>query len=256
MNIKKLLHLPISLLLLGCTSDNALEENISCDEIKPYLSQLSEETAIAFNGAESEEFIKSIINNCKNEKIASVESCNSIANDAEKKVCLFGVGAKIKTIDECENNSDCLQIFASTHFKDCSIFKNKKDTAALENICLYSQAINSLDIKYCNEIKIEKISSEECKNLNEDNFNKCYFNKYKCLWVISDLKNELSICETMEKSFEKDVCLLSNAIENRDVKVCKQLELIFTEKYCKELIEQGKNHPNIKNSGILNNKFK
>lgn len=209
---------------------------LSCEETFDTQEVLTTKTSELMNGKEQIRLLNEIKEKCNENKIA--RECTD-----DSRTCKLIAGIKAKTINECNNEEDCLSGFAAAHIEDCSKFEGKN-----KNMCLFSRAYITNNVEDCGQIK--EISFDEIEptfsSVDYSIIETFYYNRNKCLWGISDRLNDVQVCETMNESTEKDVCFLSYSLKNKKVDYCSKISpknqkfKILCEKY-NELSEEEKN---------------
>lgn len=243
-------------LIIGCSEKKAVVLN--CDETEVALVGLTNETSLLFNDPLINDATKAFNAYCKSKKIISISECEKESTSDNVMYCKMAYGAKADSYEECNSDDFCLNAYATSHIGDCSLFADLKlGRFPLENICRFASASFYKDSSYCEDISMISLSSPECY-YGSGRGEECDFSKNKCLWIVSDQNNDLTICEFMADSPEKDICILSYAMKNSKIELCEGLKgnllngSLVSVETCEALVKNPTTHNLIK-GGILNN---
>lgn len=214
-------------------------EILSCEEASDAANLLTPETKLIFEGISAKQYVDKSVEFCKTHQLNSKRDC-LINNKDDYEICMTSLGIKAKDRTICGKNQNCLLGYATSHpNENCALYDKK----SLQNVCFYTKAHFSHERKYCDFIETKNWKDESCSKApsNKDAFTACYLNQYKCLWGVSDQASDVSICDSMEDSFEKDVCYMSYAIKTSNQDICSKMKGTDWPKsptLCQEVVRQ------------------
>lgn len=218
-------------------------ETLSCEETANAADLLTPDTKLIFEGTEARKYADKSVEFCKTHQPQSLRDCISRDNEDDRHACIISLGIQAKDSTVCGKNLDCLIGYAIAHpNKDCTTYDKK----VLQNACFFVKTYISRERKYCDFVEIKTWKDETCKKAiddpsSEEKFMECYINRYKCLWGISDQTSDVSICDSMEDSFEKDICYMSYAIKTSNRDICNKVKGIDWPRsptLCQEVVGQ------------------
>jgi hypothetical protein len=149
----------------------------------------------------------------------SEDVCNGVKNNYGRLMCYTNLAIKTKNPKLCMNFDDCyMQLASITSRKDLCDFFPKESTDA--RICL---VIASKDRNYCKKIENE-FERKRCLAHLPQNLEDCLIlGNYDevCLFKLSLVKKDLTICEKIERIFPKIECKLN--VKN-DFNMCESFD--------------------------------
>jgi len=271
--MKKIILL-IILITFGCTSSNTTISKLTCEELQQ-AQHWTKQTSIYLDGSKNLQEYKKIYEACQSENPTNLSKC-------EEPSCNLAFAMKAKDISECGNDTICINAFAAINIDNCNYYDTldypSDISVAPRNTCLISKANITLNRKYCDQIETISMfscNSNYCTQLNQfeeglcervlgkvvadnsrQNYTKCTFSRNKCLQILADKQNDISICDSMSKyTLEKSICYLAYAMKNNAPSYCSKIEetiAFMSEEDCITLTEQLEEHPTIKSgNGIL-----
>lgn len=205
----------------------AFDKVLNCEQAGKAMLLLTSETVAAFSGGEeANTYMENFITWCSNHPDVTILDCEAFS-DTEFEYCVRSVGVWGDSLG-CMDSADCKIAFASSHIEDCSSFKNEKAEFLgesyfdLKSVCLFSLAYMNRERDACDQIEQLSYAGASCDK--EENWGTCYLNRYKCLWGVSDQTNDVSICDSMNPSFERSLCYFSYAVKNNKPEYCEKME--------------------------------
>ncbi len=249
--------------LTACSNDSSdskeitsFDTTLNCEQAGRAMLMLTGETVAAFSGGEEvNTYTDGFIDWCSSHPDLTLFDCEAFS-DTEFEYCVKSVGVLGKF--PCLDSFQCKTAFAASHIADCGIFENQKDGpngVPLEHVCLFSLAYISRERDACDQIVQLSFDDPLCEE--EENLGKCYLNRYKCLWGVSDQTNDVNICDSMDPSFERSLCYFSYSVKNSKPEYCEKIDggSVFGErissKLCLKMVGKPIDEELVENGGVL-----
>lgn len=226
------------------------QTTVDCQTLGDIFLFLTPETSDVMQGKEVTALAQNLADYCKNNDVKPLDSCVGLSDSDEQRRCYYTYGHRAESIEECDGNDNCLIGFTATQIDNCDQYEGLvgKNGISFRSNCLFARAFVSRDGKYCREI--EEKTFDECGDSRDQNLALCYMNQYKCLWGVSDHTDDTSLCEEMDASSEKDICLLSHALKSGSTKLCSEISTY--KKYQTACFEMAADASKIPEEGVLN----
>lgn len=221
-----------------------INKQVTCEELAHRSVFITQKTSDALNGTTLSKAMGQFIEYCENNEVIDIIECEKNTIDQnEKLLCYVTLGLNAKSIDVCESNKKCETGFLMKGAKDCHQFKNIESG---EGACLYAQAYSTEKREYCDQIEFD-LFTKSCDFKYDTP--QCYYTKNKCLWALSDKTDNVSLCDELPISMEKNICYIAAALRHSDVTQCEKITYSDTAKnICKDVLN-GK--APISNQGII-----